>query len=147
MKPIPIKSAKEISKEFEVPEVVIFGYDPQTGKQHVTTYGKTIDQCKDAARAGNYLKKALGWPAELCNAEPSRAKKQQDELTRLRAEVKRLRGEDRKVPLTQDCNICARNKKCNRTVRCADYKPEPPRGENGENMEQEVMDDQITLED
>lgn len=93
MKPIPIKSAKEISKEFEVPEVVIFGYDPQTGKQHVTTYGKTIDQCKDAARAGNYLKKALGWPAELCNAEPSRAKKQQDELTRLRAEVERLRGD------------------------------------------------------
>ena len=62
---IPISAAKAVSKNYEFPEVVIFAYDPETGKQHVTTYGKTKEQCIDAAKAGNFLKKALGWPDEL----------------------------------------------------------------------------------
>lgn len=70
MKNIPIKAAKEIAENYDYPEVVIFAYDPVTYRQHVTTYGKTIDQCEDAAKAGNYLKKALGWPEEMCNAKP-----------------------------------------------------------------------------
>ncbi len=73
-KKITIKSAKEISEKFNYPEIVIFGWDPETGMQHVTTYGKTKKQCIDAARAGNHLKKALGWPDEKCNAKPSRDK-------------------------------------------------------------------------
>lgn len=72
---IPINAAKNISEKYEFPEVVIFAYDPETKMQHITTYGKTKAQCIDAARAGNYLKKALGWPEELCHAEPARAKK------------------------------------------------------------------------
>lgn len=72
---IPISAAKEISKNFDWPEVVIFAYDPATGMQHVTTYGKTIEQCEDAAKAGNYLKKALGWPEELQHAVPKRSRK------------------------------------------------------------------------
>ena len=73
-KKITISAAKEISKIFEYPEIVIFGYDPETGVQHVTTYGATKAQCIDAARAGNFLKKALGWPEEQCHAKPSRDK-------------------------------------------------------------------------
>ena len=57
MSRIPIKAAKKISTDYNWPEVVIFAYDPETGSQHVTSYGKTLEQCKDAARAGNYLKK------------------------------------------------------------------------------------------
>lgn len=68
MKEIPIKAAKEISCKYEFPEVIIFGYEPETGAQHVTTYGKTVKQSKDAAKAGNWLKKQLGWPEEECNA-------------------------------------------------------------------------------
>lgn len=74
MKNIPIKAAKEIADLYNCPEVVIFAYDPITYRQHVTTYGKTIDQCEDAAKAGNFLKKALGWPEEMCNAKPKRSK-------------------------------------------------------------------------
>jgi len=70
---IPIKAARDISDKYEFPEVVIFAYDPETGKQHVTTYGKTKNNCIDAAKAGNYLKKALGWPDELCREQPRRA--------------------------------------------------------------------------
>jgi hypothetical protein len=72
MKEIPIEAAKNISKNFEYPEIVIFAYDPVTGYQHVTTYGETVDQSNDAARAGNFLKKALGWPDELCQAKSTK---------------------------------------------------------------------------
>lgn len=74
MKAISIKSAKRISEETGYSEIVIFGYDPVSGKQHVTTYGKTVAQCEDAAKAGNFLKKALNWPDELCHDKPKRSK-------------------------------------------------------------------------
>jgi hypothetical protein len=64
MKNIPIAAAKRIAGDYGWPEVVIFGYDPVSGDQHVTTYGKNLEQCKDAARAGNHLKRHLGWPEE-----------------------------------------------------------------------------------
>jgi len=71
-KQIPISAAKQLSEKYEYPEIVIFAYDPDTRMQHVTTYGKTKEQCEDAAKAGNYLKLVLGWPEELCNAKPSK---------------------------------------------------------------------------
>jgi hypothetical protein len=76
MKPIPISTARYLSQKFEYPEIVIFAYNPKTGRQHVTTYGKTKAQCLDAAQAGNYLKKALGWPEEECNAQPDLSHKE-----------------------------------------------------------------------
>lgn len=72
-KRIPISAARKISHDYNYPEIVIFAYDPETGMQHVITYGRTKEHCIDAARAGNYLKRALGWPEELCDAKPSRA--------------------------------------------------------------------------
>ena len=69
---ITINMAKDISEKSGYDEVVIFGYNPKSGKQHITTYGVTIEQCKDAAKAGNYLKKALNWPEELCHTEPKK---------------------------------------------------------------------------
>jgi hypothetical protein len=74
LKSIPITAARQISKQYHYPEVVIFAYDPETGTQSVTTYGKSIAECADAAKAGNYLKKALGWPEEKCHAKPKRLK-------------------------------------------------------------------------
>lgn len=72
---ITIKSAKEISAKSGYPIIIIFGYDPDSGRQHVTTYGRTIGQCKNAAASGNYLKRYLGWPENLCNAAPARVKR------------------------------------------------------------------------
>jgi hypothetical protein len=62
VKNIPITAAKRIAEDYDCPEVVIFAYDPASGGQHVTTYGKNLEQCIDAARAGNHLKRHLGWP-------------------------------------------------------------------------------------
>ena len=67
---ITIDMAKEISVKSGYPEIVVFGYDPESGMQHVTTFGKTKKQCVDAARAGNYLKRSLGWPEKDCHAKP-----------------------------------------------------------------------------
>jgi hypothetical protein len=76
MKVIPISTARYLSQKFKYPEIVIFAYDPSTGKQHITTYGKSKAQCLDAAQAGNYLKKALRWPEEECNAQPDLSHKE-----------------------------------------------------------------------
>lgn len=67
---ITIADAKQVSEKSGYPEIVIFGYDPETGEQHITTFGKTKKQCLDAAQAGNSLKKFLGWPKADCDAKP-----------------------------------------------------------------------------
>ena len=69
---IPISMARTISKNSGFDEIVIFGYDPISEGQHVTTYGRTLVQCNDAAAAGNMIKKAMGWPEERCHAKPAR---------------------------------------------------------------------------
>ena len=66
---IPIKAAKAIADTYEWPVVVIFAAD-HDGNQHVTTYGANIMDSKNAAMAGNKLKKHLGWPDDLCKAKP-----------------------------------------------------------------------------
>jgi len=72
---IPIETAKQIANDFEKDQVIIVCWDKKYGKTHVTTYGKTIDECKQAALGGNLIKKTLGWPDELCHDTPSRIKK------------------------------------------------------------------------
>jgi hypothetical protein len=72
-KSIPIKAAKQISKNYEKNVVVIIAFDKKHNNQHVTTYGKSYDDCVNAAKLGNYIKlNVLGWPKEKCNAKPSR---------------------------------------------------------------------------
>jgi len=70
LKEIKISMAKSISKITGYPEIIIVGYDPVSGQQHVTTYGETKAQCLDAEKAGNFIKKACNWPDDLCHAEP-----------------------------------------------------------------------------
>lgn len=39
----------------------------------MTTYGKTVDDCAQAAIGGNKVKAALNWPPAECAAVPARA--------------------------------------------------------------------------
>jgi hypothetical protein len=73
-KRIPITAAKKIGEEFGYTQVIIHAYDSETGCQCVTSWGKSLDDCENAARGGNAIKKLLGWPSELCNAVPNRTK-------------------------------------------------------------------------
>ena len=72
MKEIKILDAKKMSKKTGYPEIIIFGNDPVSGIQHITTYGKTKNQCLEAAKLGNKIKKYLNWPDKLCNSEPDK---------------------------------------------------------------------------
>ncbi len=71
---IPIEAAKRIADEYDQNQVIIVTFDKQTGETHVVTYGRTIEECKQAAQGGNFVKKALGWPDSICHAVPERAK-------------------------------------------------------------------------
>lgn len=66
---IPIKEAKRIREELGLTHIVIFGVNAE-GQQHVATHGETRQNAREAAKAGNKLKAALGWPEDLCKAQP-----------------------------------------------------------------------------
>lgn len=71
-KRIPISAAKRFADDNECRQVVIAAWDGDL--VHVVTYGKTAEDCDNAAAAGDRYKAALGWPEQL-NAKPSRLKK------------------------------------------------------------------------
>jgi len=73
-KRIPIAAAKRIADEYDKDQVIVVTWDKATGTTWVTTYGKTVQECVQAAEGGNRVKRALGWPESLCNAKPARAK-------------------------------------------------------------------------
>lgn len=69
MKPIAIKAAKVIADEYGYDQVIIIarkvGEDPDPHGEHITTYGVDIDNCRVAARIGDFLKyKVMGWVKE-----------------------------------------------------------------------------------
>lgn len=67
-KEVPIKMARAVSEAYNQDQVIIICLDKTHGKQCVTTFGRTVQDCEEAAEAGNLLKKALGWPDEHCHA-------------------------------------------------------------------------------
>jgi hypothetical protein len=79
MKPtkrIPIKAAKEFAKAQGLDQVIVLGYSRANNLTHVTTYGRTVEDCSQAAMGGNAIKKEiLNWPDALCRSAPPRAKR------------------------------------------------------------------------
>lgn len=74
-KPIPINWAKKIAEDLGYTQVIIHGYDGNSGIQHVTTFGKSLADCDNAAKGGNVIKKLLGFPEEACKSVPPRIKR------------------------------------------------------------------------
>lgn len=66
---IPIKKIKKVREDLNMTHVVIFGID-ENGAHHVCTHGKTQLQAKQAAEAGNSLKKGMNWPEDMCDSKP-----------------------------------------------------------------------------
>lgn len=87
---IPIKSVRDFGKAHGLTHVVVFGF---SGLQHVATWGKTTQQAAEAADFGNRMKRDLGWPESLCNAQPSRVTRLMDANARLMDRVRRLERE------------------------------------------------------
>lgn len=74
-KRIPIAVAKRIADDYDMNQVIIVTWDDKAKVTHVVTYGKSVEECVQAAQGGNFVKKALGWPEDQCKDMPSRAKK------------------------------------------------------------------------
>ncbi len=70
MNPIPIMVAEEIARDFDAAQVVVWACDDE-GAQHVTTFGTDLVHKQLAADAGNRVRRAAGWPEELCKAKPN----------------------------------------------------------------------------
>lgn len=83
---IPIKAAKEIANKFGFTHIIIFAYNPDL--QHITTYGKSVEACDEAAVFGNKIKDFLEWPESL-RAEPSRVRKLKERIKYLETKIKR----------------------------------------------------------
>lgn len=79
-KNVPITAAKAIAKAYDKDQVIVITWDKKHGKTHVTTFGKTLDDCEQAAKGGNAFKKAMGWPDKLCNAVPARVRTRQHKI-------------------------------------------------------------------
>jgi len=75
IKRIPIKVCKEISQKYKQAQVILVTWDAIEGRTHVVTYGQSLKDCEQAAIGGNKVKKALGWPDEMCDAVPARISK------------------------------------------------------------------------
>lgn len=65
-----ISAAKAVAEQYGQDQVIMLTWDKSTGLHHVVTYGKTKVDCRQAAEGGNKLKRALGWPEELCQVKP-----------------------------------------------------------------------------
>jgi hypothetical protein len=63
-KTIPVSAAKAIAETYDKQQVIIVTWDAAHGKTHVTTYGDTAEQCRQAALGGDKVKDALGWPPD-----------------------------------------------------------------------------------
>ena len=72
VKLIPVDAARRIAEDYAQDQVVICTFENATGRLHVVTYGKRIEDSENAAKGGDFVKKALGWPDRLCNTTPPR---------------------------------------------------------------------------
>lgn len=70
-KRLPISAAENVAKEHDLRQVILLAWDGEL--THIVTFGKTVEDCAQAAQGGNILKEKWGWPE--CNDQPSRAKK------------------------------------------------------------------------
>jgi hypothetical protein len=77
---ISIKHLKQLAEDTGQQQLIAFGWD---GKQtNVATYGKTIEDCAQAAAGANKIKQGWGWPEDTIT-EPSRVKALQQQIKQL----------------------------------------------------------------
>lgn len=100
-KRIPISDLKALAKKHNLTHVVLYGYDSEASRLHLITYGKTIEQCGQAADAGNTLKKVLSLP-ESFYQQPSRVKKLQNQIVKLKNQIHSMQTDSDLIPSPVD---------------------------------------------
>jgi hypothetical protein len=82
MKRLPIQAAKDISKKYKQAQVILVTWDEADKLVHTVSYGDTLDNCEKAAVGANVVRKALGFPEELCQAVPARVRRKATKKTK-----------------------------------------------------------------
>ncbi len=88
---IPIKALKKLANEYNLSHIVLFAHHPDENKDHIVTYGKTLEACSQAADFGNTLKDHMDWPKSL-HTQPSRVKRLLKRIGELEDELKETRA-------------------------------------------------------
>jgi hypothetical protein len=88
MKRIPIRAAKSIAKEFNQRQVILLTWDGE--RSHLVSYGATVEDCDQAAMGAKKVMDALGWEGKA--PEPSRVRKLQKEIEKLKDEIQELKN-------------------------------------------------------
>jgi len=86
-KRIPISAAKDLADRLGLKQVILFAWDGEL--THCVSYGRSVEDCAQAASGANRLKAHLGWPESL-QAEPSRVRRLQAELAAATARIQEL---------------------------------------------------------
>lgn len=82
-KRISINAARQVGEENGCKQIILLAFDGKL--THIVTWGKTTEDCEQAAHGGNLLKQKWGWPE--CNDQPSRVKAM---LAKIKAQKKAL---------------------------------------------------------
>lgn len=72
---VRIADARRIARECRKDQVIIMAWDRASSRTHVTTYGRTLGDSALAAEGGNFLKRTLGFPEDMCDAMSPRIRK------------------------------------------------------------------------
>jgi hypothetical protein len=73
-KRIPVSAAQDIGKKFNKDQVILVTWDEKSGDTWVTTWGSNRAQCVMAAKGGDFVKEALGWPNHLTQTKSASEK-------------------------------------------------------------------------
>lgn len=98
-KRIPVSTARKIAKDFDHQQVIIVSWNKEHGQTCVVTYGNTVEACDQAAIGGSKVKKVLGWPESLCNAEPPRIVALKKKVKSLKAQLNTIKELRIHIPL------------------------------------------------
>lgn len=74
MKDLPIEAAENVAKAFNQAQVILVTWDALDHVVHTVSYGKTTDDCAQAALGANLVREALGFEESLCHKVPYRAR-------------------------------------------------------------------------
>lgn len=75
MKRLPIKAAKDIAEKYGQAQVILVTWDETDKLVHTVSYGRTVKECELAARGANLVRRALGFPEQLCHEKPARVRR------------------------------------------------------------------------
>lgn len=89
-KRIPVSAAKAIAKKYSQNQVILVTFDKTENRTHVVTYGTSLEECKQAAQGGNFVKKALGWPEHLYQDIPVSPQNNESSLKDATPTLKRI---------------------------------------------------------